>query len=112
MSRSWKIQAITACSLLVLMFAAVGARYAWTRVEYSPQEETRAAQTSWEPYWATVMQNAPIFEGRGMYTPMVGMARYGEGVQVLHVDDGYARVWHYKHQQPVYISAEYLDGVY
>jgi hypothetical protein len=105
-----RIEAACAVVLIVMAFAVVFGRYLEISAPYQPRESL--SRPAYEVYWATVEQDAPLFEGAGMYTPMVGKARVGEGVEVLSVRDGYACVWHYQHlEKPVYISAEYISGV-
>ena len=109
MRKSDRLEAVCALVLIVTAFAVVFGRYAHVRVMYEPRESL--SRPAYEVHWATVEQAAPLYEGAGMYTRMVGSARVGDGVEVLSVRDGYACVWHYEHlDAPVYVSAEYLSG--
>lgn len=109
-ARAWMLQAAAAIVLLITAFAVVGGRYAWARAVYAPQPETE--QTVQASRWATVTMDAPVFEGCGMYTRMLGSVQLGDGVEVLSTRNGYAKILHYRYlSQPVYISTEYLAGV-
>ena len=110
---SKRMQILTAAVLLAVMFGMVGARCASAKNGYeamlSAMQEEQSAKL---PHWATVTQNAPVFEGCGMYTRMIGRICVGDAVEVLEVRNGYACVWHRNWLgTPVYVSAEYLSGV-
>jgi len=113
MSKSWKIQAITACALLVVMFATAAARCVWVHVAYMPHAQAEEQQDEpFRVYWATAAQSAPIFEGPGLRYPMIGKMLAGEAVEALCVQDGWAQVWHYRHlHKPVWVWGEYLGIV-
>lgn len=112
---SRKHEAFLAIALIALAFVLVACRYGAVeneRMMIQPVPGQYPCVVDQTPYWANVDRNAPLFEGCGMYTPMVGMARVGESVQVLSEHDGWAWVWHYNHlEAPVYVQAEYLTGV-
>lgn len=110
MSRSWKIQAMAACAVIALMFAAVGARFVWLKLAYMP-----AAQAESEPAspcvieWATITQTAATHEGPGLYYPMTGAISAGRAVEVVRQLDGWCKCLTYQNEQPVWVWGEYLE---
>lgn len=110
-----KYEATLAITLIVLAFVLVACRFGAVeneRMLIQPVPGQYPCVVDQQaPYWATVTRKAPLFEGCGMYTPMVGTARVGEGVQVLSEHDGWAWVWHHEHMEaPVYVQTAYLTG--
>lgn len=114
--KSNRLEAICALVLIVTAFVVVGGRFGAVQnermlIQQVPGQYPCVVDQQ-TPYWATVTQKAPLFEGCGMYTPMVGTARVGEGVQVLSEHDGWAWVWHHNYMEaPVYVQTAYLAGV-
>lgn len=119
MNRSWKIQAITACALMVLMFAAVGAQAVAVRVRHplggSHQSAAAAPVEGKTPrsaaQWGTVIQTAAMHAGPGLRYPMTGTISTGHGVEVVRVLDGFCKCMTYKSAEPVWICAEYIQMV-
>lgn len=110
-----RIEAVCAVVLIALAFVLVFGRYGDVQNERMLLQDVPGSYpclVDEMPYWATVTQNVPLYEGCGMYTPMAGMARVGEGVQVLSEHDGWAWVWHAEHlDAPVYVRTSCLNGV-
>lgn len=111
-----KHEAALAVALIVLAFVLVAGRYMIVTAEdvlVQPVPGQYPCVLDEMPYWANITQNAPLFEGCGMYTPMVGTARVGECVQVLSEHDGWSWVWHQNHlEAPVYVQSAYLAVVH
>lgn len=113
---SRKHEAALAITLIVLAFVLVACRYGAAENERMMIQDAPGQYpclVDEMPYWANITQKAGLYEGCGMYTPMVGTARVGECVQVLSEHDGWAWVWHQNHMEaPVYVQSAYLAGVH
>lgn len=111
MDKRWKMQAIAACTILMLMFGAAAARAVAVMLPDKPEETVQRVQLPNGLPWATVAQTAPVFTGAGLHHSMAGMIRAGEAVEVLGQQDGWTRVWHYSFlPDAVWVSSEYLKG--
>ena len=110
MSRSWKIQAVAACTLIVLMFAAVGGRYVALRLEYMPKAaEEESAPAPAAAKWGTVVQSCMTHEGPGLRYAMNGQISEGHAVEVVRELDGWYKCLTWTSQEPVWIDDEYLE---
>lgn len=58
--------------------------------------------------WATVMQTAATHAGPGLRFEMTGMISAGHAVEVLRMQDGWAKCWCWQSTEPVWICGEYL----
>lgn len=107
MDRQWKLQAIAACTIMMLLFAAAGAQCAAIFCQGSraamAEEAVPAAR------WATVMTNAATHEGPGLRYAMTGMIRMGHAVEVVNTRDGWCKCLTWTSEDPVWIFGEYLD---
>lgn len=115
MRKNDRPEAVCAVVLIVMAFVLVFGRYGAVQNERALLQDVPGKYpclVNELTRWATVTEAAPLFEGCGMYTPMVGMARVGEGVQILSEHDGWAWVWHAEHlDAPVYVRTSCLNGV-
>ena len=110
MSRSLKIQGLAACALIVLMFAAVGGRYAALRVMYMPKaaaEESASAPAV--ARWATVTESCMTHDGPGLRYAMNGSVSVGHAVEVVREMDGWCKCLTWTSPEPVWIADEYLE---
>lgn len=112
MTRAWKRQAIAAVTVLVLMFAAVGAqacasaaRYARLTAQAEAETPKKAAVRS---QWATVTQSCMTHEGPGLRWQMAGRITTGRGVEVIGEKDGWYKCLIWPGMEPLWICGEYM----
>lgn len=107
MTKRWKMEAMAAIAVLVMMFAIAGGQAAATYLRAMPEAEAEATQP-FVAVWATVVQRAPTHDGPGLRYAMNGSLPVGMGVEVVREEDGYSKCLTYLSDEAVWVSNEYL----
>lgn len=103
-------QKVIACSILVLMVAAMLINCAMAASMTDPQQLIKKPeQEPLEAYpWATVMQTASLHDGPGLRYRITGNVQAGMAVQVLRHKDGWCYAWAAGNAEPVWVCDDYL----
>lgn len=108
MTKRWKMEALAAIAVIVMMFAAAGGKAVAAWLDTMPAAE---AETH-EPFvacWATVMVHAPTHDGPGLRYRMTGSLPVGIAVEVVREQDGWCKCLTYLSADPVWVNGEYLE---
>lgn len=109
MDKRWKMQAIAACTILMLLIGTAGAQCAAILCQGGRTAKAEAVEPATAARWATVMTNAATHEGPGLRYAMTGMIRMGHAVEVVNTRDGWCKCLTWMSEEPVWIFGEYLE---
>lgn len=107
MTKRWKMEALAAIAVLVMMFAYAGGQAVAAYLRAMPEAEAEEQQP-FAARWATVLAHAPTHEGPGLRYRMTGSLPMGIAVEVVNQRDGYSKCLTYLSSEVVWVSNEYL----
>jgi len=107
MTKRWKMEAMAAIAVLVMMFSIAGGQAVAAYLRAMPEAEAEEQQP-FTARWATVKVHAPTHDGPGLRYRMTGSLPMGIAVEVVNQRDGYSKCLTYLSDEAVWVSNEYL----